>query len=73
MKGPNKNKSLYVFISVHILKNFKTYYNLKSIHFDVITVTETGIPKNVSLIQNIILNNYSFEHTPTNFSAGVCI
>ena len=32
-------------------------------------MTETRIPKNVSVIQNIILNNYSFEHIPTESSA----
>ena len=28
-------------------------------------MTETRIPENVSITQNIVLNNYSFEHTPT--------
>ena len=33
-------------------------------------MTEARIPKNVSVTQNIVLNNYYFEHTPTESSAG---
>ena len=35
-----------------------------NINFDVIAITETRMPNNVSVTQNIVLNNYSFEHTP---------
>ena len=35
-----------------------------NINFDVITTRKTRIPKNVSITQNIVLNNYSFKHTP---------
>ena len=35
----------------------------------IITII-TKIPKNVSLTENIVLNNYSFEHTPRESSAG---
>ena len=40
-----------------------------NIHCDVIAMTETQISKNSSVTQNIELNNYSFEHTPTKTSA----
>ena len=33
-------------------------------------MTETRIPENVSITQNIVLNNYSFEHTPPESLAG---
>ena len=33
-------------------------------------ITETRIPKNASVIENIELSNYSFEHTPTESSVG---
>ena len=39
-------------------------------NFGVISITETRVPKNVSITQNIALNNYSFEHTTTESSAG---
>ena len=42
-----------------------------NINFDVIAITETKTHKKVSVgTQNIGLNNYSFEHTPTKSSAG---
>ena len=53
--------------------NFKELQNLlqsTNINFDVIAITETRISKNVSVTQIIVLNNYSFEHTPTESSAG---
>ena len=36
----------------------------------LIVITETRIPKNVSVTQNVLLNNYSFEHTCTESAAG---
>ena len=33
-------------------------------------ISETRITKNVSLLNNLNLNNYSFEFTPTETSAG---
>ena len=38
--------------------------------FDIIAVTETRITKQVSFLNNLSLNNYSFEFTPTETSAG---
>ena len=42
----------------HLLTNFN-----KS--FDVIALTKTRIKNNVSLTNNLFLNNYSLEFTPT--------
>ena len=49
-----------------ILKNFKII-DVSKLY--VIAITETRIPKNVSVIQTIALNDISFEHTPTESSA----
>ena len=38
--------------------------------FDIIAISETRITKQVSLSNNLNLNNYSFEFTPTETSAG---
>ena len=38
--------------------------------FDIITMSETRITRQVSLLNNLNLNNYSFEFTPTETSAG---
>ena len=75
LKTPNKENSLslYHINSCSLNKNFEELQNLlqsTNINFDVIAITETRIPKNVSVTQNIVLNNYSFEHTPTESSAG---
>ena len=39
-------------------------------NFDIIGVTETRITKQVSLLNNLYLNNYSYEFTPTETTAG---
>ena len=75
LKIPNKenSQSLFHINSCSLSKNFGELQNLlqsTNINFDVITITETRIPKNVSVTQNIVLNNYSFEHTATKSSAG---
>ena len=75
LKIPNKENSLSLFHinSCSLNKNFEELQNLlqsTNINFDVIAITETRIPKNVSVTQNIVLNNYSFEHTFTESSAG---
>ena len=54
-------------------KNFEELQNLlqsTNINFDVIAITETRIPNNVSVTQNIVLNNYSSEQTSPESSAG---
>ena len=38
--------------------------------FDIIAINETRITRQVSLLNNLNLNNYSFEFTPTETSAG---
>ena len=42
----------------------------ENIQFDVIARTKTRKTKNISVTQNIELNNYFSEHTPTESSAG---
>ena len=37
--------------------------------FDIIAISKTRITKQVSLLNNLNLNNYSFEFTPTEISA----
>ena len=39
-------------------------------NFDIIAISETRITKQISLLNNLNLNNYSFEFTPTETSAG---
>ena len=39
-------------------------------NFDIIAISETRITKQVSLLSDFNLNNYSFEFTPTETSAG---
>ena len=38
--------------------------------FGIIAISETRITKQVSLLHNLNLNNYSFEFTPTETSSG---
>ena len=38
--------------------------------FDVVGLTETRITKQLSLLNNLNLNNYSYEFTPTETTAG---
>ena len=44
--------------------------NCTKTKFDIIAISETRITKQVSLLNNLNLNNYSFEFTPTETSAG---
>ena len=39
-------------------------------NFDIIAISETRITKQVSLSNSLYLNNYSFEFTATETSAG---
>ena len=69
---PHKNKSLSLFhinaCSLH--KNFDDlqHLNCTKKSFDIIAISETRITK--SLSNNLNLNNYSFEFTPTETSSG---
>ena len=72
---PYRNKSLSLF---HINpcsfnKNFdelQDFLSRTKIKFDIIAISETRITKQVSLLNNLNLDNYSFEFTPTETSAG---
>ena len=74
---PHKNKSLSLFhinaCACSLNKNFddlQHLLNCTKIFFDIIAINETRITKQVSLLNNLNLNNYSFEFTPTETSAG---
>ena len=63
---PHKNKSLFHVNACSLNKNFHDLQHLLSCtktKFDIKTVTETRITKQVSLLNNLDLNNYSFEFT----------
>ena len=72
---PYKNKSLFLFHinACSLNKNFDDIQDLLSCtktKFDIIAISETRITKQVSLLNNLNLNNCSFEFTPTETSAG---
>ena len=72
---PHKNKllSLFHINACSLNKNFDDLQHLLSCtktKFDIIAISETRITKQVSLSNNLNLNNYSFEFTPTETSAG---
>ena len=72
---PHKNKPLSLFCikACSLSKNFDDLQHLLRCtkkFFDIIAVSETRITKNVSLLNNLNLNNYSFEFTPTETCAG---
>ena len=57
-------------------KNFDDLQHLfrfTKIKFDIIAISETRITRQASLLNNLNLNNYSFEFTPTETSAGVTL
>ena len=75
LKFPQKEKSLSFFNinACSLNKNFDVLvYLLKCTNknFDTIAVRETRISAKASIIFNVNLNNYSFESTPTESSAG---
>ena len=75
MNIPNKDKSLDLFhINACFLnKKFNELEQLLSCtnkNFDGIAASETRITKNISLTNNVTMNNFSFEFIPTEFSAG---
>ena len=72
---PLKNKSLSLFHinACSLNKNSDDLQHLLSFtktKFDIIAISETKITKQVSLSNNLNLNNYSFEFTPTETSAA---
>ena len=75
MKIPNKDKSLALFhINACSLNKYFNELEHLSIctnkNFDVIAISETRITKNISLTNNLTMNNFSFEFAPTESSAG---
>ena len=75
MKIPNEDKSLALFhINAYSLnKNCDDLEHLLSCtneNLDVSAIIETRITKNVSLTNNLTMNNFSFEFAPTESSAG---
>ena len=72
---PHKNKSLSLFYinACSLNKNVDDLQHLLSCtktKFDIIAINETRITRQVSLLNNLNLNNYSFEFTPTESFAG---
>ena len=72
---PHKNKPLSLFHinACSLSKNFDDLQHLLSStqkNFDIIAISETRVTKNISLLNNLNFNNYSFEFTPTETSAG---
>ena len=78
---PHKNKSLSIFyinacslnINAYSLFSFDNLQYLSSCTqktFDIIAIGEIRITKQVSLLNNLNLNNYFFEFTPTETPAG---
>ena len=72
---PHKNKSLSLFhINACSLKksfgDFQHLGNLTKTMFDMILISETRITKQLSLLNNLNINSYSFESTPTQISTG---
>ena len=75
LKIPHKNKSLSLFHinACSLNKYFDDLQHLLSSTkkvFDIIAVSETRITKQIFLLNNLNLNHYSFEFTPTETSAG---
>ena len=72
---PHKNKpfSLFHINACSLNKNFDDLQHLLSCTrkmFDIIVISKTRIIKNISLLNNLNLNHYSFEFTPTETFAG---
>ena len=69
----NKSLSLFRINACSLNKDFDDLQHLLSCTqkiFDMIAISETRIIKNTSLLNNLNLNNYSFEFTSTESSAG---
>ena len=72
----NESLSLFHINACSLNKNFDELQHLLSCTkktFDIIAISETRITKQVSLLNNLNLNNYSFEFTLTGTSAGVTL
>ena len=71
---PHKNKlvSLFHINTCSLNKNFDDFQHLLSLtkKIVIIAISRTRITKQVLLLNNLDLNNYSIEFTPTETSAG---
>ena len=72
---PHKNESLSLFHinACSLNKNFDDLQYLLSCtpkNFVIIAISETRVTKKLSFFDNLNLNHYSFEFTPTETSAG---
>ena len=75
---PQKNKllSLFHINACSLNKDFHDLQHLLSCtktKFDIIAISETRIARQVYLLNNLNLNNYSFEFTLTETSAGCAL
>ena len=66
---PHKNKSLSLFDinACSLNKSFDDLQHLLSFtktKFDIVSISETRLTRQVSLLNNLNLNNYSFEFSP---------
>ena len=72
----NKNKSLCPIFHINACSHNKNFDNLQYIlssaknYFDIIRLTDTRITKQLYLLNNLNLNNYSYEFTPTETTPG---
>ena len=72
---PHKNKLLFLF-HINACSLNKSFYDLQHLlscfkkYSDIILVSETRITRNVSLLNNLNLDNYYFEFTLTETCAG---
>ena len=69
----NKSLSLFHINACSLNKNFDDLQHVLSCtktKFDIIVISETRIIRQISLFNNLNLNNYFFEFTPTESSAG---
>ena len=73
---PPKNKSLSLFhinacsLNKNDLDDLQHLLSCTKTKFDIIAISETRITRQVSLLNNLNLDNYSFEFIPTETSAG---
>ena len=68
----NKFLSLFYINAFSLNKHFDYLQHLLNCtkKIDIIAITETRITKQASLLNNLNLNNYSFEFKPTETSTG---
>ena len=77
MKISNKNKSLALF-HINACSQNKNFYSehllsFTNKKFDIIAITETRKKKYVSLRNNLTMNSFSFEFSPTGHSTGTLL